>query len=433
MRQYPRQSYWSGPFIRICICNLFLFCAFQMLLPILPIYMTDNGGSEYAVGWIASLITIAAVLIRPFTGYALDRFRRRPIVIAGSIALASAAGAFAVSSSSGWTAGVGLLLGIGWGVMTAAYSTIVSDLVPSERQGSGIGTFMLFGMAGMAVAPFIGGWLIDVYGPPLLFGTACLFALLSLLLFLPGDWGRPAPGVLLPEGKQSRVLNIFFERTSVFPALLILLFTIAYGGIISFAGLFGMELGIGNGGLFFLLSNAAAMLVRPAAGRVFDTRGHPSVLLPGLMAGIASLVVLSLAAGPMMYILAACLYGVSFGAVQPSILAWTIQRAAPDRRGAANSTFLVGMDGGIALGSVSLGAVAHASDYAFVFLCSAVLQVVLLAVYAISLAGSGNSRASASLGDGRTANRAESAGQESSPKSPGHNGSRTQGRQRHLH
>ena len=392
MRKYPKQSYWSGAYLRICTCNLLLFCAFQMLLPILPIYMTDSGGSESAVGWITGLITIAAVLVRPFTGYALDRFRRRPIVIAGSAALALAAGAFAVSASAGWMAGVSLLLGFGWGIMTAAYSTIASDLVPSDRQGAGIGTFMLFGMAGMAVAPFIGGWLIDEYRPPVFFGTACFLALLSMLLFLPGGGSTPTAGASLPEGEQHRGLAMFFEQTSLFPALLILLFTVGYGGIISFASLFGLELGIRNGGTFFLLSNAAAMLVRPVAGRWFDMRGHAAVLPPGLMIGIIALIVLSLATGPTMFIIAAFLYGLSFGAVQPSILAWTVQRAAPDRRGAANSTFLVGMDSGIALGSISFGVIAQEYGHAFVFQCSAALLVALLTVYGISLSRSGISR-----------------------------------------
>ncbi|WP_162848486.1 MFS transporter [Paenibacillus nanensis] len=392
MRKYPKQSYWSGTYLRICVCNLFLFCSFQMLLPILPVYMIDNGGSESAVGWITGLITIAAVLIRPFSGYALDRFRRRPVVVLGSIVLALAAGAYAISAQVGWMLSVSLLLGIGWGIMTAAYSTIVSDLVPSDRQGAGIGTFMLFGMAGMAVAPFIGGWLIDKYGPSAFFGTACFLALLSLLLFLPGAGSHSALRASLPEGGQSRSRNKLFERTSLFPALLILLFTIGYGGIISFASLLGMKLGIENGGIFFLVSNAAAMLVRPPAGKLFDARGHATVLLPGLTIGVIAFIVLSLASGQMMFIIAACLYGLSFGAVQPSILAWTIQRAAKDRRGAANSTFLVGMDSGIALGSISFGVIAQASGYEAVFLYSAVLLVALLAVYGISLARSRSSR-----------------------------------------
>ncbi|MCR2805879.1 MFS transporter [Paenibacillus soyae] len=387
MQNYHKQSYWSGAYLRICVCNLFLFCAFQMLLPILPVYMIDNGGSESAVGWITGLITIAAVLIRPFTGYALDRFRRNRIVFAGSTALALAAAAYTVSASTGWMAGVSLMLGIGWGMMTAAYSTIVSDLVPVNRQGTGIGTFMLFGMGGMAVAPFIGGWLIDEYGAPVLFGTACFLALLSLFLFLPGGISKPASGTSLSASEQYRALNVLFERTSLFPALLILLYTISYGGILSFASLFGVELGIENGGIFFLLSNAAAMLVRPAAGKMFDSRGHAAVLLPGLTIGIVALIVLSLSSGGTMFIIAACLYGLSFGAVQPSILALTIQRAAPDRRGAANSTFLVGMDSGIALGSISFGVIAQVSGYGFVFLCSAVTLIALLAVYIISLAG----------------------------------------------
>ncbi|MBW5445499.1 MFS transporter [Cohnella sp. CFH 77786] len=393
MKKTSSQTYWSTAYFRICICNLFLFTAFQMLLPTLPIYMTDNGNSESAVGWITGLITIAAVLIRPLTGYALDRYRRRMLVIVGSLSLALAAGAFAFSASTGWMATVSLLLGAGWGIMTAAYATIVSDLIPEGRQGAGIGTFMLFGLAAMAVAPFIGGWLIEEYGPPVLFGAASLIAFISLLLFLSGGATERVSRAVPPARDQHGIPNGFFEKSSLFPAMLILLFTIGYGGIISFVSLFGMELGIHNGGIFFLLSNAAAILVRPVAGRAFDKRGHAAVLLPGMVIGILAMVVLSLASGQTLFIIAACLYGLSFGAVQPFILAWTVQRASPDRRGTANSTFLVGMDGGIAIGSIVFGAIAQGWGYIAVFRCSTVLLIALLAIYGASLIRSRKSRA----------------------------------------
>ncbi|OXS57378.1 hypothetical protein B1A99_18005 [Cohnella sp. CIP 111063] len=392
MNETSSQSYWSSSFIRICLCTLLLFSAFQMLLPILPIYMAGNGNSKSEVGWIAGLITIAAVLIRPFIGYALDHYNRRLIVLFGSSALALAAGAFTLSTSTGWMATVSLALGIGWGIMTAAYATIVSDLIPAGRQGAGIGTFMMFGFASMAVGPYIGGWLIEEYGPTVLFVTASLLTVLSLIVFLTGGVIGSTSRRGLSAGEQQPVLKRLFEQSALFPALLILLFTIGYGGIISFVSLFGMELGVKNGGIFFLLSNIAAMLVRPAVGKMFDTKGHAAVLLPGIVIGILAMIVLSTASTPTMFIIAACLYGLSFGAVQPFILAWTIQRASPERRGAANSTFLVGMDGGISLGSISFGFVAQMWGFVAVFQYSVVLLIALLIIYSISLVRSRASR-----------------------------------------
>ncbi|WP_199615792.1 MFS transporter [Paenibacillus alkalitolerans] len=385
-------------YVRICLCNMLLFFSFQMMLPTIPVYLRDSGGDQSQIGAVISIITFAAVLIRLFTGYALDHWNRKVIVAAGSIVFVLAAAAYPFYPLAGWMIGCSIWIGIGWGILTVSYATLVSDLIPPGRQGAGIGTFMLFAMASMAAGPFAGGWIYGRFGSAVLFGTASLIALLSLLLFLSGKSANANASSPQPTGKKPALLSGILERSSLFPAALLMLYTFCYGGIISFAGLYGQALGVANSGLFFLLSSAASMLVRPVAASLFDTKGHPTVLVPGIVLGIIALFALSAAAGPMLYIIASVLYGLSFGSVQPYLLAWTMQRARPDRRGAASSTFLIGMDSGIALGSIALGIWSGAIGYATMFRGSGVILVCLLAIYSISLFHTGRLRHQAHTG-----------------------------------
>lgn len=78
---------------------------------------------------------------------------------------------------------------------------------------------------------------------------------------------------------------------------------------------------------------------------------------------------------------AAAFYGVGFGAIQPSLQAWIIQRAAPERRGAANATFFSAFDLGIGLGALILGPIAAATNYAMMYRVSSLMFVVYLIVY----------------------------------------------------
>ncbi|MCM3749824.1 hypothetical protein M3223_21045 [Paenibacillus pasadenensis] len=66
-------------------------------------------------------------------------------------------------------------------------------------------------------------------------------------------------------------------------------------------------------------------------------------------------------------------------------MAWTVGRVSPDRRGAANSAFLIGMDGGIAVGSVLLGGVVQLFGYAGIFRYSIVFLLLLLVVLAVGM------------------------------------------------
>lgn len=391
----------------MCISNMLLFLAFQLMLPTIPIYLSDHGGTRSMIGLITGIIAFAAVLIRLFTGYALDNYNRRSIVIVGSLVFAFAASSFTFSLSAVWIVVSSSILGAAWGVMTVAYATIVSGLIPPGRQGSGIGTFLIFGLASMAVGPFLGAWIYNEFGTWALFGTSFVIALLSLFVYLyrndggsraaidiAGDSDIEAADARATDTETAsasgardnrRFLEGIFEKSALFPALLMLLFMFGFGGILAFAGLYGQALGLANGGIFLLLSNTAAIMIRPIAGKLFDTNGPASVLIPGIVIAIAALFMLSNASGPAAFLVAAIVYGLAFGAVQPYSQAWAIQRARPTRHGAATSTFLIGMDVGVALGSSVLGFWTEAWGYAGIFRVAAFVVIAQLVVYGASV------------------------------------------------
>lgn len=397
---HPSLTYWSKDYLRVCMSNMLFFFAYHMLMPTLPLFLSSQGTAEAMIGMTTAIIAMAAVLIRLFTGYGLARFDRRGIAVVGTIVFALAALGYSVSAAPAWVAVNSFVLGAAWGVMTVTYATVVAGLIPAGQQGGGVGTFMIFALASMAAGPFFGAWMFNTYGQWVLFGTSCAIALLSVALYLwngaPSHVADQAVGM---TGESSFISSIF-ERTALFPALLISLFMVGFGGILSFAGLFGQHLGLSNGGIFLLLSNVGAMAIRPVAGKLFDTKGHASVLIPGSILAITAMFMLSFASTPTIFLLAAIVFGLAFGALQPYLLAWTILRAAPERQGPANSTFMIGMDTGVALGSMTLGLFTASWGYAAVFRIAAVIVIVQLGVY---LLGTVRERRAAGLGAGRMA------------------------------
>lgn len=389
-------TYRSNKYFRICVSNMLFFFAHHMLMPTLPLFLSSQGTTEAVIGMTTAIIAVAAVIIRLFTGYGLARFNRRAIAMGGTVVFALAALGYSVSAAPEWVALNSFVLGAAWGVMTVTYATIVAELIPAGQQGAGVGTFMIFALASMATGPFAGAWLFNGYGPWTLFATSCGIALLSIGVYLwngrqsesvgSGDGQRKAEGRCRAvrtagAGAGSSFASTIFEKTALFPALLILLFMVSFGGILSFAGLFGQQLGLTNGGIFLLLSNIAALAVRPVAGKLFDTKGHASVLVPGSIIAIVALLLLSVATTPATFLSAAVVFGLAVGTLQPYLLAWTVQRAAPERQGVANGTFMIGMDTGVALGSMTLGLWAASWGYAAVFRIAAAVVVVQLVIY----------------------------------------------------
>jgi predicted MFS family arabinose efflux permease len=74
-----------------------------------------------------------------------------------------------------------------------------------------------------------------------------------------------------------------------------------------------------------------------------------------------------------------------YGAVQPSLQVWAVNRSPEHRMGAANGTFLSSMDLAFTLGSILLSFIAESKSYAFMYRFSAVFVVILLVVYGVSL------------------------------------------------
>ena len=63
--------------------NFLMFFGFWMLVPVLPFYLAETFEAEGPlIGVILSCYTISALCIRPFSGYLIDMFARKPLYVA---------------------------------------------------------------------------------------------------------------------------------------------------------------------------------------------------------------------------------------------------------------------------------------------------------------------------------------------------------------
>ena len=73
---------FTSSYCCILTANFLLYFGFWLLIPILPFYLKENYQlQESAIGLILSCYTISALTIRPFSGYLLDTFSRKPLYL----------------------------------------------------------------------------------------------------------------------------------------------------------------------------------------------------------------------------------------------------------------------------------------------------------------------------------------------------------------
>ncbi|UKS30307.1 MFS transporter [Paenibacillus sp. HWE-109] len=371
---------WTKAFLITSLSNLLLFFSFQMLIPTIPTHVSELGGNDVQVGLVIGVFTISSLLTRPFAGRALDLLGRKHVLLVGLAICALTIAGYSYMAAIALILAARFVHGIGWGMSTTSLGTVIADIIPPERRGEGMGYYGLSNTFAMALAPLTGLWIMSTYGFPRVLLISTILALLSLFSSLFITYNKPQP--LEKSAQPPKLIDRLWERSSLLPSALLLCTAICYGGIVTFITLFGHEAGISNVGWFFLCNASMVLLIRPITGILFDRKGPAWVLFPGALFTIAGLLLLSYAHSELSLAISALCYGVGFGSLQPALQAWTIARAEPSRRGAANGTFFSANDLGIGLGAMALGAIATSSgSYAFMYRCSTVLIIIFILIY----------------------------------------------------
>src|SRR5699024_8213661 len=173
---------WTKDFITILFVNFFLFGAFQMTLPTLPLFIQEIGLDDRYVGLIVGIFTFSALLLRPIGGQLLDSIGRGPVFITGLIILVVSLYSLAFSVTLALLLIVRIVQGVGWGLTTTATGTISTDLVPVERRGEGLGFFGISGNLALAIGPAFGLFLVDHISFKSLFLICGTITLIGLIL-----------------------------------------------------------------------------------------------------------------------------------------------------------------------------------------------------------------------------------------------------------
>ncbi|MBD2866678.1 MFS transporter [Paenibacillus oceani] len=397
----PEQSarLWTKPFVALTICSFLLFLNLQMLLSSFPAYVKNEyKAGDMTVSLTTSVFALSAIVTR-FATAALMRYVHRNVILYAGLAIAAlTTGIYIYAGSVG-----GLLLmragyGVGFGMASTIIPTLVSQIIPSRRMGEGIGYFGLSTSLAMSVGPMIGLNVMDLsgFGTLSIMGTAAIILIFPLLLLTraaPADSRRntdSAPAsAARSQGNQTNRTNQPGEKPRwntklLFPALLNVILAVTYSGLLSFIALYGESVKLEQVGLFFLFNAITIILIRPISGRIFDRKGHGAVLVPAAISVIASLLLLSYAHTIPMLFVSALLYGLGFGAIQPTIQAWMLRVTPRERHGAANSMYYNSTDLGVSAGAMILGAISSVSNYAVMYRYSAGFMVLFLVVYALA-------------------------------------------------
>jgi MFS family permease len=175
--------------------------AMVAVMGVTPVALDDYGAGAVAIAVVISLHIAGMYALGPAIGAALDRFGRRPGLLAG--AGLSAAGSV-VGSFTEETALIAtgmFLVGLGWALCYLGATAVVSDLTTAEERGGALGASDLFTSCAAAAGVLASGFVLESSGLSLVgIVMAALMAPVVMLVLplretAPGTWVAPAAPV----------------------------------------------------------------------------------------------------------------------------------------------------------------------------------------------------------------------------------------------
>ena len=373
--------------------NFLLFFAFYLIMPILPFYLVEEfSAGRSMVGFILSCYTIACLCIRPFSGYLLDTFSRKPLYLLAYTVFTVIFGGYVVAGALAVFIGLRIVHGLAFGMVSVAGNTIVIDILPSARRGEGVGYYGLANNLAMSFGPMIGLFMHGTCPYEVIFacslGSGCLGILMASLVKTP----RKAPVAREPVS-----LDRFLLVKGIPAGIALLLLSIPYGITTTYVAMYADEIGIETStGLYFTCMAVGLAISRIFSGKQVDKGRITQVISMGMYLAFFCFVALY-ACEPMMerfprftsefFLAIALLQGVAFGTMFPAFNTLFVNLAPNNQRGTATSTYLTSWDVGIGIGLMLGGYIGERwGSFSYAYLMGAGLTV-LSTVYFLVKAG----------------------------------------------
>lgn len=376
---------WTKNFILISALNFSLIFIFYLLVIVIVGYaISDLHASTAQAGLISGLFIIGTLIGRVIVGKILARCGSRWTLLVGF------AGFFIFSLLYFLPLDVNGLLaarfvhGFMMGLASTVLGSTIAQIIPTDRRGEGIGYYSMSNTLGTAIGPFLAIWMMLHYGYQSIF---IMTTVISFLAFLC-SFAVKFPQLQQLQKKNSvykRKLEQYIEPKALPIALLIMLLSLSYAGVLAFINPYAKSLDLVQAAtLYFLVYAITVLASRPITGPLVDRKGANAVVYPAFICMITGMVLLAYTQTAWALFGSAVLLGLGFGNLQSIFQSIAIKGIPLDRMGYATSTFFIFLEVGLGIGPYLLGLVLAFLNYSQMYLvCAGCVTLSFVMYYMI--------------------------------------------------
>ena len=357
------EKLWNSNYLKVWTGNFLLNFSFTLIVPLLPLYLSEEfGATNDTIGMALAGYTLMALIIRPFSGYIVDNYPRKTVLVICNFFFFLIFFGYIVAGSLTMFTIFRTLHGAPFGSTTVAASTVAIDVLPSSRRGEGIGYYGLSNNLATALGPVLAIYMLQAFQGDFhaLFWISTVFSLAGLLLDatikLPAREFRPEKKVIS--------LDLFLLK-GWREALSMLGFSFSYGVVSTYVAIYGKEeLGITGGtGIFFSLFAVGLIVSRLTGAKALRENRVSYNASTGCVTSMLGYLVFAAVNNPVGYYASAFVIGLGNGHMYPAFQNMFINLAENSQRGTANSSILTSWDAGLGLGVLAGGVLSEHFGY----------------------------------------------------------------------
>lgn len=376
---HKADSLWTRTFLLLCGAQFLGYAQHSMLAPVLPLYVTQLGGSPFVVGMVLACFAASSVIVRPMVGHWADRWSEAGVMISGLLFQALSIFICFIPFVSATMFANGLR-GIGWGGLNTGGYSLLAHIAPESRRGEASGLYSGVQSSSSILFPAFALWLLhSPFG-----GFGVVFIATAIFSFAGAALGAamthhmtkiaPAKTGHDPIQQWWREIFHFIEPDILLPSVILAWLNISLPSITNFSVLYARELGIIDFGMFFIVIGFTSLLGRPVLGRLSDKIGRDLSVVAGFGLQLTSLLLITLVSNLAGMIICGTFYMLGNAIGSSTTLALAVERANPQRRGKQMATFSVAYPLSYGVGSMLTGSAVEAAGYAGMFYVMAAVQ-----------------------------------------------------------
>ncbi len=370
------EKLWNSNYIKVWLANFMIFFSFMLVTPLLPIYLSETfAADKHVIGVVLSGYTLTALLIRPFSGFIVDSYPRKQVLLICFFLMFIFFAGYLVAGSLLLFAIVRTLHGAPFGATTVANSTVAIDVLHPSRRAEGIGYYGLSNNIATAISPSVAIYIYQLtHNFDLIFAISMVVAGIGLIINATVKLEKRE----LIKDKKVISLDRFFLLKAWSQSLTMVCFAFSYGILSTYIAIYGKEqLGITSGtGLFFLLMSLGLICSRLIGNKSLSKGKIVENASIGILISLVGYFIFAAVNNSFGYYSAALIIGLGNGHMFPAFQTMYINLAPHSQRGTANSSLLISWDVGVGLGILIGGIVVEYFGYNASFWVSAVVNLL---------------------------------------------------------